>query len=122
VRAAGTRAGVAADRSGCGVAGSGRRGAGVDASGGDADELVANSIPAARRLFAFSVPNSRGWRGVAARIGRRLDNSWNGLFRRSCKTFVHDLDRLDRTLTASGFSLRAQETRGLWYVAVYERA
>lgn len=89
----------------------------------DADGLVANSIPAAGRLFAFSVPNSRGWRGLAARLGRRLDNTWNGLSRRSCTTFVHDLDRLDRTLTAAGFSLRGHETRGLWwYVAVYERA
>jgi Cyclopropane fatty acid synthase and related methyltransferases len=88
----------------------------------DADGLVANSIPATGRLFAFSVPNSRGWRGLAARIGRRLDNSWNGLWRRSCKTFVHDLNRLDRTLTAAGFSLRGHETHGLWYVAVYERA
>jgi magnesium-protoporphyrin O-methyltransferase len=87
----------------------------------DADGLVANSIPAARKLFAFSVPNSRGWRGLAARIGRQLDNGWNGLCGRSCKTFVHDLGRLDRTLTAAGFSLRGQGTRGLWYVAVYER-
>jgi magnesium-protoporphyrin O-methyltransferase len=87
----------------------------------DADGLVANSIPAARKLFAFSVPNSRGWRGLAARIGRQLDNGWNGLCGRSCKTFVHDLGQLDRTLTAAGFSLRGQGTRGLWYVAVYER-
>jgi magnesium-protoporphyrin O-methyltransferase len=88
----------------------------------DADGLLANAAPAARRLFAFSVPNSRGWRGLAARIGRQLDNGWNGLCRRSCKTFVHDLDRLDRSLTGAGFSLRGHETRGLWYVAVYERA
>lgn len=87
----------------------------------DADRLLANSIPAARRRYAFSVPNSRGWRGRAARASRRLDNGWNGLRGRACATFVHDLDRIDRTLRSAGFEPRAAETRGLWYVAVYER-
>lgn len=88
----------------------------------DADKLLANSIPAARHRYAFSVPNSRGWRGLAARAGRRLDNTWNGLSGRPCATFVHDLDRIERTLRSAGFARRASATRGLWYVAVYERA
>jgi hypothetical protein len=88
----------------------------------DAEKLLANSIPAARRRYAFSVPNSRGWRGLAARTSRRLDNGWNGARGRSCTTFVHDLDRIDRTLRSAGFERRAIEIRGLWYVAVYERA
>jgi len=88
----------------------------------DADKLLANSMPAARRYYAFSVPNSHGWRGLAARMSRRLDNGWNGLRGRPCATFVHHLDRIDRTLRSAGFDRRASETRGLWYVAVYERA
>jgi SAM-dependent methyltransferase len=88
----------------------------------DADKLLANSIRAARRRYAFSVPNSRGWRGLVARASRRLDNGWNGLRRRSCTTFVHDLDRIDRTLRSAGFELSGSATRGLWYVAVYDRA
>lgn len=88
----------------------------------DAVKLLANSIPAARRRYVFSVPNSRGWRGLAARASRRLDNGWNGFRGRSCATFVHDLDRIDRSLRAAGFERRASETHGLWYVAVYERA
>ena len=87
----------------------------------DADKLLANSIPAARRRYAFSVPNSRGWRGLAARASRRLDNGWNGLRGHSCTTFVHDLDRIDRTLRSAGFERSASEIRGLWYVAVYDR-
>jgi hypothetical protein len=87
----------------------------------DADKLLANSIPAARRRYAFSVPNSRGWRGVAARASRRLDNGWNGLLGRACTTFVHDLDRIERTLRESGFERHATDTRGLWFIAVYER-
>lgn len=88
----------------------------------DADKLLANSIPSARRRYAFSVPNSRGWRGLAARASRRVDNGWNGFRGRACATFVHDLDRIDRSLRAAGFERRASETHGLWYVAVYERA
>jgi magnesium-protoporphyrin O-methyltransferase len=87
----------------------------------DADKLLANSIPAARRRYAFSVPNSRGLRGLAARASRLVDNGWNGLRGRSCTTFVHDLDRIDRTLRSAGFELSDSTTRGLWYVAVYER-
>jgi SAM-dependent methyltransferase len=87
----------------------------------DADKLLANSIPAARRRYAFSVPNSRGLRGLAARASRLVDNGWNGLRGRSCTTFVHDLDRIDRTLRSAGFELSDSTTQGLWYVAVYER-
>ena len=88
----------------------------------DADKLLANSMPAARRRYAFSVPNSRGWRGLAARASRRLDNGWNGFRGRSCTTFIHDLDHIDRSLRSAGFERRTEDTRGLWYVAVYERA
>jgi magnesium-protoporphyrin O-methyltransferase len=87
----------------------------------DAYRLLTNSIPAARRRLAFSVPNSRGWRGLVARSSRWLDNSWNGLRGRPCATFVHDLDRMERTLGEAGFARHARATRGLWYVAVYER-
>ena len=88
----------------------------------DADKLLANSIPATVRRYAFSVPNSRGLRGLAARAGRRFDNGWNGLRGRPCATFVHDLGRIDRTLRSAGLELSGSETRGLWYVAVYSRA
>jgi len=88
----------------------------------DADKLIANSIPAARHRYAFSVPNSRGWRGLAARASRRLDNGWNGLRGRPCETFVHDLDRIDRSLRSAGFERHASEMHRLWYMAVYERA
>ena len=86
----------------------------------DADRLLANSIPAARRQYAFSVPNSRGWRGLAARASRWFDNTWNGLRRRPCATFVHDVDRIENALASAGFSRRASATRGLWYIAVYQ--
>lgn len=87
----------------------------------DADALLANSSRAAGSIFAFSVPDSRGWRGAAARASRWLDNTWNALQRRRCSTFVHDLGRIDRALTVAGLRRRARARHGLWYVAVYER-
>jgi SAM-dependent methyltransferase len=87
----------------------------------DADKLLANSIPATGRRYAFSIPNSRGLRGLAARASRRFDNGWNGLRGRPCATFVHDLGRIDSTLRSAGLVLSGSERRGLWYVAVYSR-
>ena len=78
----------------------------------DADKLLANSIPAARHRYAFSVPNSRGWRGLAARAGRRLDNG----VERIARAPVRDLrprpgpDRAD----ASIGRLRALRRRDAW--------
>jgi SAM-dependent methyltransferase len=87
----------------------------------DADTLVANSSGAALKLYAFSVPDSRGWRGFAARLSRALDNGWNRFRGRPCTTFVHDLNGVERALRAAGFERRAQSHRGLWYLGVFER-
>ena len=87
-----------------------------------ADALVAHSAGAARQRYAFAVPDSGGWRGVASRIARLVDNSWNSLMRRPCTTFVHDLERIDGILRGAGLVPSATARRGLWHVAVYERA
>jgi SAM-dependent methyltransferase len=34
----------------------------------DVQQLLANTLPAAREIYAFTVPTSRGWRGVIARL------------------------------------------------------
>jgi hypothetical protein len=34
----------------------------------DVERLMANALPAASRIFAFTVPTSRGWRGVVNRL------------------------------------------------------
>jgi SAM-dependent methyltransferase len=88
----------------------------------DAAGLVANSMPAARSLYVFSVPESRGWAGLVARLSRALDNGWNRFRGRSCATFVHDIRDIDRMLAAGDFRLSRATRRGLWRVAVYERA
>ncbi len=86
-----------------------------------ADALVANASRAARSRMAFSVPDSRGWRGGLARLALALENAWHRLRGASCRTFVHDLDRIEAALTTAGFQLVARTNRGLWYIAAFER-
>jgi len=62
----------------------------------DIERLLANTLPAARRLYAFTVPSSRGWRGVIA--------------------------RLEEWLIGAGFRLRHRDRQRLWQVAIYERS
>jgi SAM-dependent methyltransferase len=88
----------------------------------DIERLLANTLPAARRLYAFTVPTSRGWRGVIARLEELLENAWNGLRGRPCPGYVHDLDLIEERLTAAGFRLRHRDQQRLWHLAIYERS
>jgi len=87
----------------------------------DIERLLANTLPAARRLYAFTVPSSRGWRGVIARLEEWLENAWNSLRGRPCPGYVHDLDLIERRLISAGFRLRQRDHQRLWHVAIYER-
>lgn len=88
----------------------------------DIERLLANSLPAARQLYAFTVPTSRGWRGALARLDEWVENAWNTLRRRPCPGYVHDLDLIEDRLSAAGFRLRLRDRQALWHIAVYERA
>jgi magnesium-protoporphyrin O-methyltransferase len=88
----------------------------------DIERLLANTMPAARRLYAFTVPSSRGWRGVIARLEEGLENAWNSLSGRPCPGYVHDLDLIEERLTAAGFRLRHRDQQRLWHLAIYERS
>ena len=88
----------------------------------DIERLLANTLPAARRLYAFTVPTSRGWRGVIARLEEWLENAWNSLRGRPCPGYVHDLDLIEERLTAAGFRLRHRDRQRLWHMAIYERS
>jgi SAM-dependent methyltransferase len=87
----------------------------------DVDRLLANTIPAAKRIYAFTVPTSRGWRGVAARLEEWFENAWNTLRGQPCPGYVHDLDLIEGRLANFGFRLRHRDRQGLWHIAVYER-
>jgi magnesium-protoporphyrin O-methyltransferase len=88
----------------------------------DIERLLANTLPAARRLYAFTVPSSRGWRGVLARLDEWVENAWNSLRGRPCPGYVHDLDLIESRLASAGFQLRHRDHQRLWHVAIYERS
>jgi SAM-dependent methyltransferase len=88
----------------------------------DVEGLLANTLPAARQIYAFTVPTSRGWRGVVARLDSRLEHAWNTLRGRPCPGYVHDLDLIEARLTTAGFRLRHRDRQRLWHIAIYERS
>ena len=88
----------------------------------DVEGLLANTLPAARQIYAFTVPTSRGWRGIVARLDSRLEHAWNSLRGRPCPGYVHDLDLIEERLTAAGFRLRHRDRQRLWHIAIYERS
>jgi SAM-dependent methyltransferase len=88
----------------------------------DVERLLANTLPAARHLYAFTVPTSRGWRGMIARLDEWLENAWNTLRGQPCPGYVHSLDLIEERLATAGFRLRQSDRQRLWHIAVYERS
>jgi SAM-dependent methyltransferase len=88
----------------------------------DVERLLANTLPAARQIYAFTVPTSRGWRGVIARLDEWVENAWNTLRGQPCPGYVHNLDLIEERLANAGFHLRHRDRQGLWHIAVYERS
>jgi SAM-dependent methyltransferase len=86
----------------------------------DVERLLANTLPAARQIYAFTVPTSRGWRGVIARLEEWFENAWNTLRGQPCPGYVHDLDLIEERLASAGFRLRFRDRQRLWHIAVYE--
>ena len=88
----------------------------------DVERLLANTLPAAKRIFAFTVPTSRGWRGVVARFVEWFENAWNTLFGQPCPGYVHDLGLIEERLSVAGFRLHHRARHRLWHIAIYERS
>ncbi|HSD48956.1 MAG TPA: class I SAM-dependent methyltransferase [Actinomycetota bacterium] len=90
----------------------------------DADRLLANSLPAARSVYAFAVPPSSGIRGAVARSLSRIENGWYWLRPRrfgGFRTHIHDVGKLDAGVRAARFAPLFQRRRFGWDVAVYAR-
>jgi SAM-dependent methyltransferase len=83
--------------------------------------LLDNSIDAAGSRYAFSVPESRGLRGIVSRAIVWLENLTRALRRKPCPGYVHDIRRIEQRLTMAGYRQVRASTAGLWYVAVFER-
>jgi magnesium-protoporphyrin O-methyltransferase len=88
----------------------------------DMERLLANALPAAKHVFAFTVPTSRGWRGVIARLEEWLENAWNRMRGQPCPGYVHSLDVIEERLAMAGFRPRHRDRHWLWHIAIYERS
>ncbi len=87
----------------------------------DADALIARSTAAARRLYAFAVPESRGFWGLIARTRWfvfGLMERWRG---DSLERFVHDRAEVEAKVLAAGFRPIRTGRQFVWFVAVYAR-
>lgn len=87
----------------------------------DLDRLLENSVAAAKERFAFSVPASSGWRGLANRSWIRLEDATEALRGRPCRGYVHDIKRIEARLMDAGFRRTRSSVERLWYVAVFDR-
>lgn len=87
----------------------------------DVDRLLASAIGAATRRFAFSLPCSKGWRGLVARMVVALDNATIRIRGRACPGYVHDIPLIEARLGAAGFARLRDARAGFWYAAVWER-
>jgi SAM-dependent methyltransferase len=87
----------------------------------DIDRLLRNSIPAASRVYAFTVPESRGWRGLLSRVEEWFENIWNNIRGCPCPGYVHDIGTIERTLESAGFRRTYVGRVRLWHIGVFER-
>lgn len=87
----------------------------------DVHALLANSIPAARRLYAFAVPASYGWRGAIAKLAFGFEAIFLAVLRRPCPAYVHDVTMIEGRLAGAGFRATTRRTRTFWHIAVFER-
>jgi magnesium-protoporphyrin O-methyltransferase len=87
----------------------------------DADALIRRSTTAARRLYAFAVPESRGVWGLVARFRWFVFGTWEWIRGSGLPRFVHDRSEIEATVAAAGFRPLHTGRQFVWYVAVYGR-
>lgn len=85
------------------------------------DALLANTLPAARSIYALVLPESRGLLGILTKILIAAENAWRRLTRESFRAYVHDVRRIEETIRAAGFERRTSQRHWGWLVLVYRR-
>lgn len=86
----------------------------------DPRQLVERATALATERIGMTVPESRGWRGLANQVVWRSENVWD-MLHGGCRGYVHDVRRIERQLTRAGFGATATRRIGLWHVGVYDR-
>ena len=89
------------------------------------DALLLRSVAAARSVYAFTIPRSRGLAGVFGRISIAFGNAYYRLRAKKYggfRAYVHDVDAIDARVRAAGFSpVRRSRIRFTWELAIYAR-
>jgi SAM-dependent methyltransferase len=91
----------------------------------DADGILERTLAAAGSVYAISAPISSGATGVYNRVHNAL---WNVVYRLrdrhygGFRTFIHDVERIDRSVRSAGFRrVHHERRRVVWHLAVYAR-
>ena len=85
----------------------------------DAREFLRNSLDVAERIYAFSMPRSRGVWGLIVRLALQFENLLHRLKRRKFRAYVHDERIVETALSDAGFRLHGRSSRRGWFAAAY---
>lgn len=86
-----------------------------------ADRLLGNTLPAAGRIYALVLPESRGLVGVLVRVIVAIENVVQRLRRERFRAYVHDVHAIERRLATAGFERRLARRHWAWLVLVFAR-
>jgi magnesium-protoporphyrin O-methyltransferase len=87
----------------------------------DADALIARSTAVAGRLYAFTIPESRGFWGLVSRARWLLFGAWEWICGDRFERFIHDRGEVQARVEAAGFRPLHTGRQFVWFVAVYGR-
>lgn len=88
----------------------------------DMPALLGAALSANPSRVAFSVPSSRGVRGLVNKVAWGCESFLTRFQKGSCPGYVHSVDDIERRLTAAGFRHRSSDSTLLWYTAVWDRS
>lgn len=87
----------------------------------DADALIARSTSAAQRIYAFALPESRGFWGFWARTRWFVFGLLEWIQGDRLPRYFHDRRRVEAIVMSGGFRPLHTGRRYVWYVGVYAR-
>jgi len=85
------------------------------------DRLLDNTLPAAGRVYALVLPESRGPVGVFSRAIVATENALQWLRRERFRAYAHDVHAIERRLATAGFERQFARRHWAWLVLVFAR-
>jgi len=88
----------------------------------DADSLIARSTAAATHVYAFALPESRGFWGFVAKTRWFVFDLLDRIQGEHMPRFIHDRSEVEAKVIAAGFRPLHTARQYVWFVGVYARA